>query len=76
MKSYRNWKAALLAAHIEYHWSRILHYRKQANRLLDQGTPLNSDRLLRLNQQSMRHSLAAMRKQSYYEAHFIPPLRA
>lgn len=76
MNSYKNWKAVLLAAHIEYHWSRILRYRKQANRLLEKGTPLNSERMLRLNHRLMRHGLAAMRKQSYYEVHFVPPLRA
>ena len=76
MKSYNTLRAALLAAHIEYHWKRILRYRKQANELLEQGTPLNSERMLRLNQQLMHHGLAAMRKQSYYETHFVPPLKA
>ena len=76
MNTYRNWKATLLAAHIEYHWNRILHFRKQANKLLEHGTPLNSNRILRLNQRLMRHGLAAMRKQSYYETHFVSPLRA
>ena len=76
MKSYKTLKATLLAAHIEYHWSRILHFRKQANKLLEHGTSLSSNRMLRLNQRLMRHGLAAMRKQSYYETHFVSPLRA
>ena len=76
MNSHKNWKAALLAAHIEYHWSHILRLRKQANKLLEHGTPLNSSRMLRLNQRLMRHGLAATRKQSYYETHFVPPLKA
>ncbi len=76
MKSYRNLKATLLAVHIEYHWNHILRCRKKANRLIDNGAPLNSHQMLRLNQRLTRHSLAAMRKQRCYEAHFVPPLKA
>lgn len=76
MKSCKTLRAALLAAHIEYHWSHILRLRKQANKLLEHGTPLNSSRMLQLNRRLMRHGLAAMRKQSHYETQFVPPLRA
>lgn len=75
MKSHGSLKAAVLAANIEYHWRRILCYRKQAGKLLAAGAPLNSKRMLRLNQRLMRHGLATMKKEAYYEAHFVPSLR-
>ena len=75
MKSHRSLKAAVLAANIEYHWSRILCYRKRADKLLTGGAPLNSNRMLRLNRRLMRHGLATMKKETYYEAHFVPSLR-
>ena len=75
MKSHGSLKAAVLAATIEYHWSRILYYRKRANKLLAGGAPLNSNRLLRLNHRLMRHGLVTMQKEAYYESHFVPSLR-
>ena len=76
MKSHRSLKAAVLAATIEYHWSRILYYRRRANTLLAGGASLNSNRILRLNQRLMRHSLVTMKKEAYYETHFVPPIRS
>ena len=68
-------KAFFLAANIEYHWHRILRHREAGNRLLAEGAALNSDRMLRLNRRLMHHTLLAMKREKYYEMHFVPPVR-
>lgn len=75
MNFHKRASAALLAANIEYHWSHILRCRRKANKLLANGTPLNSPRMLRLNHRMMRHALATMQKETDYESRFVPPIR-
>ena len=72
MKFYKKASAALLAANIEYHWSHILRFRRRANKMIENGMPLTSPRMLRLNQRMLRHSLATMRKEANYEERFVP----
>lgn len=76
MKFHKKASAALLAANIEYHWSHILRCRRRANKMIDNGTPLTSPRMLRLNRRMMRHTLATMRKEANYEERFVPAIRA
>ena len=71
MKFHEKATAALLAANIEYHWSHILRCRRRANKLLDNGTSINSTQMLRLNRRMMRHALATMRKESDYESRYV-----
>ena len=75
MKFHQKASAALLAANIEHHWSHILRGRRRANKLLEKGMPLNSPRMLRLNQRMMHHTLATMQKESVYESLFLPVVR-
>ena len=51
--------AAFTAAHIEYHWRFMMHYRTLGERWIGAGEALNSDRLLRLNRRINHHILCA-----------------
>ena len=63
MKLYKRIRAALLAARIEYHWWFILYYRKRGEKWIDHGEPLNSKRLLRLNDRANVHGLRARKNE-------------
>lgn len=71
MNLHKRIRAALLAARIEYHWRFILYYRKLGEKWLDRGEPLNSKRLLRLNDRANFHGLRAKKYEKYYETHYI-----
>ena len=72
MKLHKRTRAALLAARIEYHWWFVLHYRKRGENLIDRGEPLNSRRLLRLNDRANFHGLRARICEKRYEEFHIP----
>ncbi len=57
-----------IALRIEYHWRRILHYRKAGSRLLDAGEPLTSERLIALTKKIDHHGTIALRLENQYEA--------
>ena len=75
MRFHKKLKAAILAAHIEHHWSRILRLRRQGERLISVDGNLNSGKLLRLNRRLDRSGAMAAAMERYYESHFVPPLR-
>ena len=68
MKLHKRIRAALLAARIEYHWWFVLYFRKRGEKLLDCGEPLNSPRMLRLNDQANFHGLRARKYEKCYES--------
>ena len=72
MKLHKRIRAALLAARIEYHWWFILYYRKWGEKRLVRGEPLNSKRLLRLNDRANFHGLRAREYEKFYENLCIP----
>lgn len=76
MRFHEKLKAALLAAHIERRWRRILRLRKQGEKLLASGTTLNSRQLLRINRRLDRCGALAAAQGKYYETHYVPPIRA
>lgn len=76
MRFHEKLKAAILAARIERNWRRILRLRKQGDKLIAGGNTLNSGRLLRINRRLDRCGLLAAAQGKYYEAHYIPPIRA
>lgn len=57
-----------IALRIEYHWHRILHYRKAGSRLLDAGEPLTLERLIALTKKIDHHGTIALRLENQYEA--------
>ena len=67
MKLHKRIRAALLAARIEYHWWFILYYRRRGEKMIDCGEPLNSKRLLRLNDRANCYSLRAREYEKCYE---------
>ncbi len=67
MRLHKRVRAALLAARIEYHWWFILHYRKRGEKRIDCGEPLNSKRMLRLNDRVNFHDLCAKKYERCYE---------
>ena len=67
MKLNKRIRAAMLAARIEYHWWFVLYYRKKGESLLDRGEPLNSNRLLRLNDRANYHGFSARKCEKCYE---------
>lgn len=75
MRFHEKLKAAVLAAHIERYWRRILRLRKQGDKLIAGGEALNSERLLRLNRQLDRCGLLAATQEKYYETHYVQPIR-
>lgn len=76
MRFHEKLKAAVLAARIERNWRRILRLRKQGDKLIASGGTLNSKRLLHLNRQLDRCGALAAAQGRYYEAHYVPPIRA
>ena len=67
MKLHKRIRAALLAARIEYHWWFILRYRKRGEKWIANGEPLDSKRLLRLNERLNFHGLRAKKYEKCYE---------
>ena len=57
-----------IALRIEYHWRKILHYRKAGSRLLDAGEPLTLERLIALTKKIDHHGMTALRLENQYEA--------
>lgn len=72
MKLQKRIRAALLAARIEYHWWFVLCCRKRGENLIDRGEPLNSKRLLRLNERADYHGLRAKKYEKCYESFYFP----
>ena len=72
MKRHKRIRAAMLAARIEYHWWFILYYRKRGENLIGRGEPLNSKRILRLNDRVNFHGLRARKYEKCYENLHIP----
>ena len=72
MKLYKRIRAAFLAARIEYHWWFVLYYRKRGEKWIDRGEPLNSKRLLRLNDRANCYGLRAREYEKCYENLHIP----
>ena len=73
MNLHKRIRAALLAAHIEYHWRLILYYRKRGEKLLERGEPLGSTRLLRLNDRANYHGLNARKYEKRYKILHVSP---
>lgn len=67
MKLRKRIRAAVLAARVEYHWWFILYYRKRGENLIGRGEPLNSERVLRLNDRVNFHGLRARKYEKCYE---------
>ena len=67
MKLHKRIRAALLAARIEYHWWFVLFYRRRGEKWLGCGEPLNSKRMLRLNDKVNFHGLRAKKQEKRYE---------
>lgn len=57
-----------IALRIEYHWRKILHYRKAGSSLLDAGEPLTSERLIALTKKIDHHGKFALRLEEQYDA--------
>lgn len=72
MKLHKRIRAALLAVRIEYHWRLVLHYRKRGENRIGHGEPLNSERMLRLNERANFHGLRAKECEKRYEELYIP----
>lgn len=72
MKRHKRIRAAMLAARIEYHWWFVLYYRKRGENLIGRGEPLNSKRILRLNDRVNFHGLRARKYERCYENLHIP----
>lgn len=72
MKRHKRIRAAMLAARIEYHWWFVLYYRKRGENLIGRGEPLNSKRILRLNDRVNFHGLRARKYEKCYENLRIP----
>lgn len=66
--------AAFIAAHIEYHWRFMMHYRTLGERWIGAGESLTSHRLLRLNRRIDYHSLCARKyeKDVVYDNQPVP----
>ncbi|MDD4510311.1 MAG: hypothetical protein PHY23_05360 [Oscillospiraceae bacterium] len=64
MEKMRMW---LLGLRIEWHWFFILRYRKNGNRLIEQGVPLASAKLLQISRIITRHGVHAMKYKKQYE---------
>ena len=71
MKFHKRIRAALLAARIEYHWWFVLYCRKRGEKWLRRGEPLNSERMLRLNDRANFHGLRAREHEKHYESLYI-----
>lgn len=61
-------RAACMACLIEYHWFWIMRYRRQGERLLENGEPLSSPRLITLTKKIDRHGMRAFYWEDAYEA--------
>ena len=72
MKLHKRIRAAVLAARIEYHWWFILSCRKRGEKMIERGEPLDSRRLLRLNERTNFHGLRAEKHAKRYEMLYIP----
>ena len=61
-------RAAWMAFLIEYHWFWIMRYRHQGERLLENGAPLSSPRLIALTKKIDRHGTKSFCWQDAYES--------
>lgn len=57
-----------IALRIEYHWHKIIFYRKTGARLLDAGESLTSEQLIALTKKIDHHGMTALRLENQYEA--------
>ena len=57
----------IIACQIEFHWWFIIRYKKAGRRMIENGEPLTSPKLIRLSRKIDHHGMLVFRLEDKYE---------